>query len=140
VPFCWLPPPRGPATSVSTCICASASQRAAHIAEPRLSHPPGPGYVAVRVPTTVYVDGHYYVYKERIYAAPHYTGPWFIVSTITCRRGWRNIDTKIIELRDAEYRSYQKNRAGYKGKTFHPGKGGGEEKGKGKGKGNGKQK
>jgi len=113
-----------------------------YIAEPPVFlYPPGLGfYVAVGVPyDCFYVDGHYYVYKERAwYAAPHYTGPWFIVRHDHLPPGLaKHSYPKIIELRDAEYRFYQKNRTGYKGKTFHPGKGGGEEKGKGKGNGKG---
>lgn len=118
-----------------------------YIAEPPVFlYPPGLGFfVAVGVPyDCFYVDDYYYVYRGRAwYAAPHYTGPWFIVRHEQLPPGLaKHSYPKIIKMRDAEYRVYKKNSAGYKGKTFRPGKGGGGEKGHGKGneKGPGKHK
>lgn len=108
---------------------------------PVFLYPPTLGfYVAVGVPyDCFFLDGRYYIHKGGVwYAAPHYTGPWFIVQHSHLPPGLvKHKYPRIIELRDAEFRTYKANRTGYGGKTFHPGKGGGggEEKGHGKGKG-----
>lgn len=113
-----------------------------YIAEPPVFlFPPGLGfYVAVGVPyDCFYIDGRYYIYKGNIwYAAPHYTGPWFITEPAHLPPGLvKHRYPRIIEMRNAEYRAYKASRGGYPGKTFHPGKGGGE---MGRGKGHGKNK
>lgn len=102
---------------------------------PIFLYPPGLGfYVAVGVPyDCFFLDGRYYVFKGGAwYAAQHYGGPWFLVRPDHLPPGLlKHRYPRIIELRDAEFRAYKAGGPGYKGKTFHPGKGGG---GKGKGK------
>lgn len=116
------------------------------IAEPPVFLYPQPlgFYVAVGVPYDLfYLDGRYYSYRGDVwYVAPHYGGPWYFAKPGHLPPGLvKHKYPKIIELRDAEYRVYKKDRAGYRGKMFDPGKGHGKDKGghgNGKGKGKGK--
>lgn len=111
---------------------------------PLFLYPPGLGfYVAVGVPyDCFFLDGRYYILKGgHWYASHHWGGPWYIVKHSHLPPGLvKHKHSRIVELRNAEYRAYKANKASYGGNVFHPVKAGGEGAGQGKGKGHGKGK
>lgn len=110
------------------------------IAEPPVFLYPQPlgFYTAVGVPYDLFLlDDRYYLFRGNIwYVAPHYGGPWYVVKPGHLPPGLvKHKYPRIIELRDAEYRAYHKEKGAYRGKTFRPQKGKWEDKGRGHDKG-----
>lgn len=94
--------------------------------------------VAVGVPYDMFlIDSRYYLCKGKVwYVAPGYDGPWTAIRHDRLPPGLaKRRHADLIALRDEEYRHYRQEGERYRGKVYHPGRGGnghGKEKGKGK--------
>ncbi|GLI39071.1 YXWGXW repeat-containing protein [Geobacter hydrogenophilus] len=91
---------------------------------PVFIEPPRLGfYVGVDVPYDLfYISGRYYLWQDNHwYRAPHYRGPWNVVSYSNLPPGLRKHKLERIRYyRDDEYRVYHREHDRYRGKHFKP--------------------
>ena len=98
---------------------------------PDFLYPPELGFgVAVGVPYDMYyLDGVYYLYRGGgWYSCPSYGGSWIKIRHRELPPELRRYKiARIRQYRDRDYRAYSQDRAHYRGRTFRPGRPGGEE-------------
>ena len=112
-------------------------------APPTMLFLPDPGvYVAVGVPYDIYfISGrYYYLQGDNWFWATGYGGPWVYVVHTSLPPGLRKFKVKQLrDYRDREYRVYQVQGPGFKGKQFRADQGNGNGNGNGQGnQGNGR--
>ncbi len=91
---------------------------------PLFLYPPSLGfYAAIGIPYDLfYIDRYFYLHHGKSwYRSPRYNGPWGAMKYDHLPRGLRKYRyDDIVRGRNHEYRSYQKERNRYQGRSFRP--------------------